>query len=76
MIAPSDNNRKQWNEAIRCDLKERKISKDLAKNRILELYFVENHPTHAITENSRLEENDDEDKLSPARSNIPTGIPI
>ena len=76
MIAPSENNRKQWNEAMRSDLKERKISKDLAKNRILEIYFVENHPTHAITENSRSKENDDEDKLSLARSNVPTGIPI
>ena len=61
---------------MRSDLKERKISKDLGKNRILEIYFVENHPTHPITENSRSEENDDEDKLSLARSNVPTGIPI
>ena len=37
---------------------------------------MENHPTHAITENSRSEENDDEDKLSLARSNVPTGIPL
>ena len=34
--------RKTWNEAIRSDLKERKVSKDISKDRNAQKFFIKN----------------------------------
>ena len=38
--------RKTWNEVVRSDLKERKVSRDLAKDRDVWKSFIRNQPTH------------------------------
>ena len=44
---PRGQPRKTWNGVIRSDLKERKVRKNLAKDRNTCKSFIRNHPTHA-----------------------------
>ena len=50
---PRERPRKTSNKVIRSDLKERKVSKDLAKDRNAWKSFIRNCPTHASMENRR-----------------------
>ena len=43
--------RKTWNEVIRSDLKERKVSRDLAKDRCLEVFHKKPTNPYASMEN-------------------------
>ena len=48
---PRERSRKTWSEVIRSDLKERRVTKGIAKDRNAWKSFVRNRPTHASTEN-------------------------
>ena len=48
---PGGQPRKTWNEVIRSDMKERKINKEIAKDRNAWKTFIRNRPTHAGMEN-------------------------
>ena len=53
--------RKTWNEAVRSDLKEWKVIKDIATDRNTWKSFIRNRTTHASMENRRYNEYDDVD---------------
>ena len=48
---PRGQPKKTWNEVIRRDLKERKVIKDMAKDRNAWKFYIRNCPTHASIEN-------------------------
>ena len=50
---PRGRPRKIWNEVIRSDLKEREVSKDIAKDRNVWESFIRNCPTHTNMQNKR-----------------------
>ena len=47
---PRGRPKKTWNGAIRSDMKERKVNKDIAKDRKASKSFIKNRPTHGSTE--------------------------
>ena len=50
---PTGRSRKTWNEVIKSDPKEKKVSKNIAIDRNTWKSFMKNRPTHASMENRR-----------------------
>ena len=61
---PRGRPREMWNQVIRYNLKEMKVSKNLAKDRNSWRSFIRNHPTHANIQNRSQIKYDDESAIS------------
>ena len=53
LVLLEDDPEKTSNDVTRSDMKERKVSKDLANDRNTWKSFLRNYPTHASMENGR-----------------------